>query len=243
MPVDNFFSNWVPVPFLFLLKGLFINMKNDEESRIWVANWLNEQPFVISAWTFTEENAGPDIVYITSAGTHECELKTRRKTHDYQLTSDNPNVSFTNIPKKSDTNTTFDNWFEGDNIFRYAPRGEEPERFKGKKIYYLNADSSKGEFMKEHADQRFDVKWLKVLKQKETLIILFMDGLYLIDNPTLRKQFIGYFRYRQKEWENNTAYYNGDSNNMRWSIKAGIDLSGIEFIEIDDVPLSIFNKN
>lgn len=220
-----------------------MDMKNDEESRIWVTNWLNQQDYVISAWTFTEENAGPDIVYITSAGTHECELKTRRKTHDYQLTSDNPNVSFTNIPKKSDTYTTFDNWFEGDNIFRYAPKGDTPEQFKNKSMYYLNADSSKGEFMKEHTDQRFDVKWLKVLKQKETLIVLYTDGLYIIDNPTIRKHFIGYFRYKQREWQNETGYFHTESNNSRWSIKAGIDLDGIDFIKIDDVPQSIFMEN
>lgn len=218
-------------------------MKNDEESRIWVTNWLNQQDWIVTATTFSAECGGADIVYITSAGTHNCELKTRRKTHDYQLTSDNPNVSFTNCPKRSDTYTTFDNLFEGDNMFRYAPKGETPEQFKNKSMYYLNADSSKGEFMKEHADERFNVKWLKVLKQKETLIVLYSDGLYIIDNPTIRKHFIGYFRYKQREWENQSGYFKTESNNSRWSIKAAIDLDGIEFIDIDDVPPSIFGKN
>lgn len=220
-----------------------MDMKNDEESRIWVTNWLNQQDYVISAWTFTEENAGPDVVYITSAGTYDCELKTRRKPHTYQLSADNPNVSFTNVPKRSDTYTTFDNWFEGENIFRYAPKGDIPEQFKSKSIYYLNADNSNGEFMKEHTDWRYDCKFLKVLKQKETLIILYTDGLYIIDNPTIRKHFIGYFRYKQREWQNETGYFQTESNNSRWSIKAGIDLYGIDFIEIDDVPQSIFMEN
>lgn len=217
--------------------------KNDENTRLWVTTWLNNQDWVISATTFDNEDGGADIVYTTSAGTYNCELKSQRKNHDEAWDVYNPNISFCNVPRKSDTNDTFENKFKFENRFNGVSAATVPYTFYEKKFFILNSDNSNGEFFKEHSNPKFDSKWLKMLKGKQTLIILYKDGMYIIDNAELRKRFIGYCRFGEREWENKTGFYKTEQNRFRYGVKACIELDEDSFISMDDIPPHLFRKN
>lgn len=220
-------------------------MKNDEESRIWVTNWLNQQDWIVTATTFSAECGGADIVYTTSAGTVPCELKTQRKTSDECWDFETVNFSWFNTPKRTDTNATFKNLMTGNSMYDLLiPKGEMPVEFSGKTFFIFNADGGNdGAFMVEHDNQNYDCKWLKILKQKQSLIILYKDGAYIMDNKKIRKQFLGYVRYLEKEWTNKSGFYKIKNNPLRYGIKAAIELREEDFIPINDIPRKLFNKN
>lgn len=218
-------------------------MINDEATRLWVTTWLNEQDWVLTATTFTKEDGGADIVYITSAGTHNCELKSQRKYHYEAWDADNVNVSFTDTPKTNDTNATYTNNYTGDCRYNVPEKGDTPDKFEGKKFFIVNADNANGEFMKEHSNPNYNCKWLKILKNKWDLIILYKDGMYLISNDDIRKRFLGYIRYKEREWTNNTGYYKSFNNSYRWGIKGCIELGEDGFLYMDDIPHELFEKN
>ena len=217
--------------------------KNDEHTRAWVTDWLNQQDWCVTATTFDNEDGGADITYTTSAGTFNCELKSQRKNHDEAWDVYNQNISFCNVPKKSDTNDTFENKFRFEDRFNGVSGATIPDKFYDKKFFIINSDNSNGDFMKEHANSNYDCKWLKMLKGKQTLIILYKDGLYIIDNQELRKKFLGYVRYGETEWTNKTGYYKTEGNQYRYGIKAAIELSDDDFLYMGDIPQDLFRKN
>jgi len=97
--------------------------------------------------------------------------------------------------------------------------------------------------LKEHNNPTFDCKWLKVLKNKWDLIILYKDGLYVLSNDEVRNRFLGYCRYKEREWTNSSGYYKSYNNSYRYGIKACIELGDDGFLPMDDIPQELFDKN
>ena len=237
--------SFLKVPTIYRGKRTMI-MANDEATRQYVTGWLNKQDWVVTATTFDgAEDGGVDITYTTSAGTFNCELKSQRKLRDDCWTADSPNVSFWNVPKKSDTYRTFDNKRSGFNVHDEVGSAATPTAFDGKRFFILNADSSGGDFMVEYKEEKYQCKWLKMLKQKQSLIILYQDGILFMDNKALRKNFIGYIRYKEPEWTNKTSSFKSRRTGKRWGIKAAIDIDGdgVQWIPIANIPKELFEKN
>lgn len=223
---------------------------NDYNSRHWTTDCINSGglfTYIISASTFDEENGGVDLTLLDCwLNTHPAELKVQNKSINDLWTTDCTGVSFYNVPSRTDTYDTFDNILTGDNAYNQVEHAEIPDSFKGKKFFILNADSNRdGSFMKENNNEKYNCKWWKMLKSKQDLILIYLDGVLHIPYSTIRKNFLGYIRYYDRNTQSSYATYNANDKRKRWSIKAAIEINkkGMTWIPLTDIPQDVFGNN
>lgn len=226
------------------------NMKNDYFSRHWVTECINSGglfSYIISAGTFDEETGGVDIIFWDFWGEmHNAELKVQNKSVEDLWTSDFTGVSFYNVPQRTDSHDTFNNLLTGSNAYDSVKPAEIPEKFKGKKFFIVNADSNRdGSFMFENEEEKYNCKWLKILKGKQDLILIYKDGVLHIPYQTIRKNCLGYIRYYDRNTQSRNAYYSSGDRRKRWGIKAAIEINnvGMTWIPLNDIPDNVYGNN
>lgn len=225
---------------------------NDYNSRHWVVDCINSGglfSYIISARTFDVEDAGEDIIFLDIWGNeHNAELKVQNKSISDMWTVDWTGVSFYNVPSITSTTDNFNNELTGDSAYKDVEKGDIPDNFKGKTFFIINADSNRdGVFMRENANPKFNCKWMKMLKEKQDLILIYKDGVLHIPYRMIRKNCLGYIRYCEKNTQSRNAVYNANDTRRRWGIKAAVEVDinkkGMTWIPLNDIPDNVYGNN
>lgn len=201
--------------------------KTDCEINNWTATWMvGNYNWITNATADCEENFDVDDVVISavtkSGDIIPKKVEVKSIKGGFQLkydnewnpwfSADNPNgiikkMNFSNVPPSSMDIMDVPYRWEPE-TFGPTDDVEMPEEWKGKHIYFLNAEDK---YHRTHNSKAY-----KVANANACLVYIAPDGLILYNPTKLKKSFLGYVWYYNKS---HTEEYN-KKYNPHWELKA-----------------------
>lgn len=221
--------------------------KVDCEINTWTASWIEDNyDWVSSASADCTENYNvDDVVFtaVTKSGdkvVRSMEIKSLKGGFQLKygdewnewFSTDNPNgvlkrMKFGNVPPPN--MDILDAPHDWEPSYFTPEDAEMPEEWKGKHIYFLNAEDK---YHRIHNGKAF-----KVHNSNACLTYVAPDGLLIFNPTTLRKSFLGYAWYQVKS---HTEEYDKQYN-PAWELKAIYCLEGGSYNKANP-PRELFNK-